>query len=649
MLTTTKLGLTLAGSLLLCLPPSWAQTPAPQAGNSGGYVEKPYYKDTPAGRRLEADFTGWNAVNLPGGAMQVKQFKMIGVRNGQLTNVSVTALAPECCIDFDHKFAGDAGPIQIFTPATNLFVQGTGFFCAESNQVLIISNQVETRVVKSMLRSSPIFAGATNASSDPAQIVKIFSGRGQFDFRSNLVDYSGGVRLIDPQYEVDSPLLSIQFASNQTVQTMFARPAVTLTLTGKGVATGAAAHYLATNENPLLELAGEPGADARWQNGQEEATAAKFTYDPGRHRLAADDHVRVRWPNPPAPPPAAQTFQLLSTDHAVLEMTADGADVQRMTADGHVVITNQADQSSAAAGLADYDRPGDLFTLTENPVWRNDRMEVRGDTLSMQSSNQTYHAQGHARLTLLLSGAAGPPAASTHQWLSVSADDILRQPLNPQTNLVTFAGNVQARLLDGETLRDTLTAHSLLVYQLADRQDFSNQVVLVVARQDVRVQSAPDAAGVTKTISCGLLTARRSPATGLWQTIVAEDDAVLQSTGSGPGAISQKITAALVTAYFSALTNQLERAVAEGKVVFAQAAPDRHLRATGDLAVYAVAPVEQVELTGHPWAETDQGSISGADRLQYQMQSGSVDAFGLYHIVPKRVATKAPPSARPPL
>lgn len=303
MLTSSKLLLTIGLSSVLCQARSQPQPAAPQAANAGGYVEFPHYKDTPAGRTLDADFTGWNAVKLPGGAVQVKQFKMIAVRDGQLTNISVTALAPECRIDYDRKFAGDPGPIQIFTPATNVFVQGTGFFCAESNQLLVISNQVETRVVKSMLRSSPLLAGASNASSDAAQLVKIFSGRGQFDFRANLVDYSGGVRLIDPQYEVDSPLLSIQFASNQTVQTMFARPAVTLTLAGKGVATGATAHYLATNENPLLELAGEPGADAHWQNGLQEATAAKFTYDPGRHRLAADDQVRVRWPNPPASPP----------------------------------------------------------------------------------------------------------------------------------------------------------------------------------------------------------------------------------------------------------------------------------------------------------------------------------------------------------
>lgn len=91
-------------------------------------------------------------------------------------------------------------------------------------------------------------------------------------------------------------------------------------------------------------------------------------------------------------------------------MSADGAEVEGMTAGGNVIIANQADQSSALAGKAVYDRPRDLLTLTEEPVWWNDLMEVRGDTLSMSLSNKVYHAQGHARLKLRLSGAGGSPA-----------------------------------------------------------------------------------------------------------------------------------------------------------------------------------------------------------------------------------------------
>jgi len=674
--------LTVAVCSALWLARAWAQT--------GGPVQSYHYRETTNGKVMDAIFTGMDSTPFAGGGIQLRQFKMTGIRDGQATNVAVIAEAPECRLDWDRRIAGDPGPIQIYTPTTNLFTQGVGFFCAESNQVLFFSNQVETRVLKSMLRSSPLFQSASNASPDAGQIVKILAARGQFAFQAYLMDYADQVRVIDPQYELDAPLLSIQFSSNLTVESMFARTGVTVTMPGKGVATGATAHYFATNQNALLELAGDEDSVAQWHNGEQQARAAKFDYDPNRHLLTGRSQVRVRWPNRPASAAAPLTFLELFAGDASLQMSADGSEIEHVTAGGNVILVNQADQSSATAGKADYDRPRDLCVLTEDPVWWNDRMEIRGDTLSVISSNKFYHAQGSARLKLLLSGAPGAPSGPTNQWLFVSADDIVSQPVNSQTNLVTFRGNVLARLFDGEQLRDTLTSEVLLAYQLSASQAPGSPVVLLVAREDVKAETVPDAAGVKKTISCGVLTARRSPATGLWQTIVAEEDAVLKSFGASGAAVSNRLAAAAITANFSAVTNQIESAVAEGAVVFdqtvpgkngpgggiesnhltaavvtahfssvtnrvesavaegnvdfVQTAPGKSLHATGGRAVYAAAPEEQIELTGHPWAQTDKLTISDADRLKYFLESGAVDSSGLYQMRPVKttVANAAP-------
>jgi lipopolysaccharide export system protein LptA len=321
-------------------------------------------------------------------------------------------------------------------------------------------------------------------------------------------------------------------------------------------------------------------------------------------------------------------------------------------------------------------------------------MEVRGDTLTVASSNKVYHAQGNARLKLLLSAAAGPPGPA-NQWLFVSAADIVSQPLDSQTNLVTFRGDVRAQLLDAGQLQDALACDVLLVYQLSASRGLPNPVVLLVARENVTAETAPDAAGVRKTLSCGVLTARRSPATGLWQSVVAGEDAALASFGAGGAAVSNHLTAAVITALFSPVTNQLESAaaegaavfdqtvpgrngaggaavsnhltasvitarfssatnqiesaVAEGAVAFAQAAPGKSLKATGSRADYAVAPEEQVELTGHPWARSDTLTILDADRLKYEVKSGAVDAAGQYHIIINKTnAASVAASAHPP-
>jgi lipopolysaccharide export system protein LptA len=688
--------MTMAVSLAPFLARGGAQTPSPPASKPGGAVQTYHYADSTNGKIVDAVFTGTDSTSLSNGAIQVKQFRMIGVRNGQLTNVAVTAEAPECRIEYasSRQAVGDPGPIQIYTPTTNLFAQGVGFFCAESNQVFYLSNQVETRVLKSMLRS-PLFQAASNAAPDAGQMVKIFSGRGQYVFRSNVMDYAEEVRVIDPQYELDAPLLSIQFASNQSVETMFARTGVTLTLPGKGTATGATAHYFATNENTILELDGDAETPAQWHNGEQEARAAKFTYDPDRHLLNGRDRARIRWPNRPADASAPHTFMEMFADDASLQMTSDGRGIEHVTAGGNVILVNQSDQSSATAGKADYDRPRDLFTLTENPVWWNDRVEIRGDTLTQEPSNSVYHAWGHARLKLLASGAAGASASPTNQWLIVTADGIDSRPLNSQTNLITFRGDVQARLLEGGQLQDSLTCDVLLAYQLCtNKQGLGNPVVLLVARENVRGETARNAAGVMKRISCGVLTARRSAATGLWQSIVGEENAVVETFGSdraavsnhltaptitalfspvtnqiesavaeggvlfaqtGPAkdgavgaVVSNHLTAATVNAHFSAVTNHVESAVAEGKVVFAQIAPGKTLHAIGSKAVYSALPEEQVELTGHPWAQTDKLTIVDADRLTYELQSNAVDTSGKYHIIlTKTNAVGAPSPGHP--
>ena len=79
---------------------------------------------------------------------------------------------------------------------------------------------------------------------------------------------------------------------------MFARPGVTMTLPGKGVATGATAHYFATNENRCWNWPADRTPTAQWHNGQQEASAAKFTYDPNRHFLSAHDRSASAGPTP---------------------------------------------------------------------------------------------------------------------------------------------------------------------------------------------------------------------------------------------------------------------------------------------------------------------------------------------------------------
>jgi lipopolysaccharide export system protein LptA len=601
----------------------------PPETNAPGRVRYTIRRDTPQGKIPDAQVTGSDARALPNGLVLLKDFELRGFRDGEPSHLQVIALAPECMVDYrdGRQLVENAGLVRIFTPTTNLYVQGTGFYCAESNQVLVISNQVETRVVKSLLRSSLFPAPKTGDD----EVVWIFSEHGQFDYRSNLVNYAGNVRVKDPQFEMLSPFLSVQFTTNQTPESILAWENVTITLTNKGIATGATASYHLTNGMELLELTG----DARWHNGLQEASAAAFTYDPNRHFLIADDAVRARWPNPATNLTAPPVFRELWADHATLQMSTNGDIVDAMNAEGNVIIVNQADQSRANAAKASYDRTSDSYELTGEADWRNDKMEVQGDRLTTADSNQVFHAQGHAHFKIQTEE---QPA---DRWLDITSDDLRREPVDAQTNLATFRGHVEARLREDGQLQDTLHSQLLLVYL-----DGSNQVETVVASGDVRAETAPDANGVKKTISCGVLTARRSPRTGLWRSVVAEEDVEIKLTGSGAPAVDDTLTAAMVTAYFSAVTNQVENAVASGDVVFDQDKVGQKIHATGERAVYDLDPVERIVLTGHPVAQKDKILISNADRLIWDVKSGGLSGAGLYHIIsngnPNRKLNPAP-------
>jgi lipopolysaccharide export system protein LptA len=610
---------------LLWLAPYLAVAQGPPETNPPAKVFYTHTRTTPQGRVPDATIAGSSATPLPNKELFLwKDFYLRAYRDGQTNLVQVIAQAPQCTVDYKsgREFVSDPGPLRIFTPDSNLWVQGVGFFCSETNEILIISNQVETRVAESMLRSS-LLPGPTGAATERAgMVLHIHSEHAQFNYKSNIVDYAGNVVASDPLMEMHSPFLTIQFSNGQSVQSILAWNGVMITLTNKGTATGQTASYFATNGTELLKLNG----DAEWHNGQQEAKASTFTYDPDRHFLIADEQVRVRWPNPVTNLSAPVTFRELWADHSTLQMSTNGEEVDAMTSEGNVILVNQTDQSRANADKATYDRTNDLFELTGEADWRKDKMEVLGDKLSVTSfsSNPVSHAQGNAQLKIQF-------GQSTNRWLYINADDSVHQTLNAQTNLATFRGNVHARVLQDGQLQDSLTSQVLLVYL-----DSSNKVETAVARGNVRAETAADAQGVKKTISCGALTAHFSPLTTQLRSVMAEENVVMELSGSSPAAPDDKLTAAIVTAYFSPVTNQVENAVASGDVVFDQTKGAQKIHATGARAVYDLAPVEQFVLTGRPFAQKDKIQITRAERLIWDMKSGGLNAFGPYHIVSSR-------------
>jgi lipopolysaccharide export system protein LptA len=555
-------------------------------------------------------------------------FQMKSFRSGPSNIVQLIGQAPECHVDKSSHRSWDKGPIVLFTPTTNVWVQGEGFLFVETNHFLDISNKVETRVLRSLLKTTMLNGAKTNAPETAGQILKIFSDRCHFDYQSNFAQYFGRVHAVDVQLDLTSDRLLVQMATNSAIQTILAEENVVLTTTNKGRATAPRAFYYVTNGSEMMELTG----GAFWQNGDEMARAQKFLYDSTHHFLTAIGNVRVWWPNAPQQPGAVPRtndsgYRELWADFATLQMPPTNGPVEAMHAEGHVLIVNQADHSSSTSDQADYARTNNLFVLTGSPLWLNDKMEIKGRTLTAEATNQMYHARGGSNLKLKMTG-----AAHTNQWLYIVSEES-----DYQTNLAVFRDHVHARLLEDHMLRDTLDSDQLNV------ELFSNEVKTAIARGHVQAETAPDKFGRIKTIACDTLTAHRSPATKLMTDILAENHVVLVQFGTNAAEPRDHLMAATAIAYFSAVTNQIERAVAEGGVVMDQIKTNQTTHATGERVVYTVA-ADEVKLTGAPVAGTDRYVISNSDYMIWQPKTNRFRAFGPYTIIPVKTKPAHPSS-----
>jgi len=598
----------------------------PQGTQLSGHPSLKFYRNTPQGQKLDFIITGDSAANINSHVMAINQFVLKSFKDGNPKVIQIIATAPHCLMDLTSHVASDPGPLQIYTPTTNLFVQGVGFQFAQDNHILIVSNEVETRIDKRLLKKSTLTGPRTNAEAGPVEFVTITSENARFNMDSNRIEYIEKAHVIDPQLDVESRQLTIQMTSNNAVEHILAQQNVLLTTTNNGRATGQTGYYYVTNNVEMMRLT----TDADWHNGDQQASAREFEYDSGKHLLTALGHVIAHWPNPDR----SQTntllagtngFRILYADFATLQFPPTNGPVEKMFARGNVIIVNQSDQSRALADQAIYDRMAGTFDLTGSPVWRTDQMEVSGDQLSAELNDKVYHARAGAHFK---TRTGNDRSRVTNQWLLISSDDI-----DYHTNQAVFSRNVKTRLEENDHLRDKLNC-DLLILNLTN-----NQVQSGSAIGNVSGETAPNLAGVFKTITCAQLNGWRNVKTGWMKSLDAHSNVVIREIGLKSVPRTNQLTAETVAATFSTVTNQIEKALAVDNVVLFQSKGLQTNSANSDRAVYTAAN-DQVKLTGHPIAHSGNYLITHADYLIWLPKTNQYQAFGVYKITPLKSVSR---------
>ena len=598
------------------------------------------------------DGTDWRAIfssddikPLPGGLLEAKQFSIRTFQNGDTNQVELMVSAPECI--FDHGPGGysawSSGPLQVFTPGTNYFIEGRGFLWSQNrtNAHLTISNDVHTIIHRP----------ATDSSSPTNPPIQIYSRHFEFDAQSvagderRRVQYTNHVRVVEQETSITCQFLTTDLPVNgRELQDIIAEIDVTLVNEQSQMrATGEKGVYFA--KAGKLELTGNPA----WGDALREGKADKLIYDRKARTFLAEHRAWMKLPydaisqpgilaspsSEHTTPPSTNRFAEISSEFLTVQLPPTNGPVVRITAETNVVIISPTDKSRASGERAVYTAATGLIELTGQPRWQIDQSEVRADLLSVGRANRSFHAQGNAYLRLparFLGNFPSPQAnakpgesANSNFFLEIRCDD-----LQFENNTAFFRDQVRGQIFDGATSLGTLRARLLSV-----EFSGSNQVRTITAVGGVFVDQTAGLAPsqvARRFLRCENLMVRRSVESGLIESVVAQGDVFAhQNTRSATNSMARNLQADAVTVNFFARSNQVETFLAERNVFLQQ----NDSEATGQRAFYRADPNNEIlEITGQPEARTDKLKINQASILFWDARTGKFRAQGGYHIFP---------------
>lgn len=617
------------------------------------------YQD-PKDSKLKAIFTGDNARQITGSQVLVTKFGMKTFRNGDTNQVEVIAEAPECLFDRGTSMASSAGPIKAYTATTNLYIEGKGFFCQQTNALLIISNDVRTLIRKDLLQSPSkkdapeLLKGSSTGTNE---VLKIISDHFQFLYESNLITYTGNVRIDDPQMELTCDVLNIFLTTNKTIQRIMAENRVViLNKQDKSRATGDRAIYIINPNEEFVQLIGNP----TWSNGQRQGKADIFVFDRKSKIFQARTNAAFKLPREQIGQPGlldtpslarenvkTEKFVNISADTVAFKLPDTNSPIREIVAENNVVITSESDQSRATAQKVTYNEGNGIVELTGKPVWKIGESEVKAELLAVGRTNQFFNARTNVYLKLpanlfeknLKASGTTNAAAMTNRWVEIFCNNLLYA-----TNVAQLDGNVRANLLNADGSQIVLLCGLAKILFGP-----SNQVETVSAQRNVMLQEIPGESLQTnilkRTITCESLTLKRSVKTGLLESVHAETKVVGEQIEKiRRGDALKRVSADVVDIKFSPTTNQIQSVVAENNVLAEKiervGGTNKTVQATGQKAVYQLSgEQESVELTGEPTAWTDSILLSEAKLVRWNLKTGKIGAIP-YKVTPLNSTNK---------
>ncbi len=603
-------------------------------------ITAPIYDRNDPNRRI-AQLSGLPAA--PSGKLQLSERQLLSIvrveyydEKGQ-TNLLI--LGTNCVYDLRARVAQSADVLRVLTGDGRLELEGVGFTWWQTNNDLVISNNVRTRVRR------PAVAGVTNALT--GQDLRVTADQFRFNFATNRIMYTGNVRVEDPRLELTCGRLVIGRGPGGTIDRLTAQEDVLIRdrMNG-GTTTAGEAVYRVEAGQETVELTGEP----HYREGLREATAERFLLDRTRDSLAAIGEARLVLPVGgkgapgllmlpgagtapiPAAGAAAETNRVIDVTAArvTMQLPETNGPIRGVVAETNVVLWDRQQQARATAQRVRYDAGGRL-ELEGQPEWTMGGRLVRGDAMIYDMAGPTFRVPGNAFVRLpvrsLMTPASllGTGAARTNVVIPTNqVVEIRGRELTYRDTWLRMEGDVEARALTGTQLQGELRCAALGV-------QYSNQLQQARADGGVRLTQAPvsraDGGVTTRELTCTNLVFTFQGA-GQLERLTAAGPIDARSTDTLPGGrppIARQLQCQSLEAHFRGTSNIVESATAAGGVRLRQ--NDR--QATSDRAVYS-GTEGRLRLEGRPVVTLPEGQITDAETISWDRATGRIRLNGAF-------------------
>ncbi|MEO6183830.1 MAG: LptA/OstA family protein, partial [Verrucomicrobiota bacterium] len=471
----------------------------------------------------------------------------------------------------------------------------------------------------------------------------------RFLYESNLVTYTGHVRVDDVQMELTCDLLNIKLSSNGTnkgIQKITAEDHVmVINKKDNSRATGERAIYIVNTNQETVALMGNP----KWEDGLRVGTADLFFFDRRSNIFRAENNAKFKMPreqlghldllnanatmqtNAPT-----NQFVVITSDLMTFKLGETNGSIQEIVADSNVVMLSESDQSRATGSRAVYTESSGLMELTGNPEWRIKENSIRAEILIVGKTNRYFAARTNVQMRMPANLFAKKLGSTNAAGTAQRVVDVFCEDFSYATNIANFSKNVRANLSGENDSQTTLLCDFTTLYFGA-----SDQLEKVVANGNVVFQEIPGTVPQTnllkKILTCQSLTLHRSIDTGFITSVHAEKNVVAEQIDKiRLGERLKRISGEFVDVKFQERSNQVASVTGHGNMVAQKidrlGDKENTAQAFGERVAYD-AVTETVELTGTPSAKMDDMLIYDATFLRWNLKSGKVSAMP-YKVIP---------------